>query len=371
MNQSNEQISLSQIFLLIVAFETGSAIIFGIGSDAKQDAWISILLASATGVALLLVYFSFMLRLPGRHLFEIMEFAMGKPIAAVFIYLYVIYFFYICARVGRDLVELIKTLLLTQTPIEMLHLALYLLCIYLTGSGLQVIGRIGELFAPLLISFLILIGILLILDGVVMFKNLLPVIGEGFGPIIKAAFPSLVTFPFGELIAFTLIIPFTTHLNKVRSVGVFAIIVSSLGLVFSCIIQIGTIGIDGRSRATFPLLSATRILTIGNFIERIDALAAFIMMLGIVIKVSVFFYGGLKGLEHLTNVRYQLFVIPMGLMLSVLSVIVSHNFAEHVYEGIKLVPFILHIPFQIAFPCVLCGIVIWKTRKRAAEGNKP
>jgi len=53
-----------------------------------------------------------------------------------------------------------------------------------------------------------------------------------------------------------------------------------------------------------------------------------------------------------------------------LSVVVSHNSAEHVYEGIKLVPYILHIPFQIAIPCVLCGIVMWRTRKRTASGNK-
>lgn len=370
MNPSREQISLSQLFLLIVTFETGSAIIFGIGSDAKQDAWISILLSSAVGVALLLIYFGFMLRLPERNFFQIMEFAMGKPIAAVFIYLYVIYFFYICIRVDRDLIEIMKTTLLTQTPVEILHLFFYILCMYLTSSGLQIIGRTGELFAPLLMGFLILIGILLIADGDVLFKRLLPVMGEGIGPIIKAAFPSVITFPFGELIAFTMFIPFASQFSKARRVGVFAILASSFVIIFSCIIQIGTIGIDARARATFPLLSAARILTIGYFIERIDALATFIVMLGIVIKVSVYFYGGLKGLEHLTNVRYQLFVIPIGLILSILSVVVSHNFAEHVYEGIKLVPYILHIPFQIAFPCVLCGIVMWRTRKRAAAGNK-
>ncbi|MFC5450131.1 GerAB/ArcD/ProY family transporter [Paenibacillus aestuarii] len=371
MNPSNEQISTSQLFLLMVAFETGSAIIFGIGSDAKQDAWISILLASAAGAALLLIFFGFMTKLPSRNLFQVMEFALGKPIAVVFTYLYVIYFFYICMRVDRDLIELMKTTLLTQTPVEILHVCLFILCMYLTSSGLQIIGRIGELFAPILIGFLFLIGFLLIFDGNVSFKKLLPVMGEGVGPIIQAAFPSVMTFPFGELIAFTMIIPFTTMFSKARRISMYAILVSSLGLVFSCIIQIGTIGVDGRDRATYPLLSSARILTIGYFIERIDALATFMMMLGIVVKVSVYFYGGLKGLEHLTNIRYQRFVLPMGLILSVLSVTVAHNFAEHVFEGIKLVPYVLHIPFQIGFPCVLCGIVLWKLRKRAAAGNQP
>ncbi|WP_156410757.1 hypothetical protein [Paenibacillus sp. Soil787] len=39
---------------------------------------------------------------------------------------------------------------------------------------------------------------------------LLPVMGEGIGSIIKAVFPSLITFPFGELIAFTMFIPFAS-----------------------------------------------------------------------------------------------------------------------------------------------------------------
>ena len=45
------KISATQLFVLVVLFEMGSAILVGIASDAKQDAWIAILLGLAGGIS--------------------------------------------------------------------------------------------------------------------------------------------------------------------------------------------------------------------------------------------------------------------------------------------------------------------------------
>ena len=50
-----------------------------------------------------------------------------------------------------------------------------------------------------------------------------------------------------------------------------------------------TLGVDVFQYSNFPMLSATRLVSIGQFIERIDVLVVFIMTLGVVIK-ALFIY---------------------------------------------------------------------------------
>jgi len=49
------KIKASQMFILVVLFEMGSAILVGLGVSAKQDAWISMLLGLAGGLLFFLV----------------------------------------------------------------------------------------------------------------------------------------------------------------------------------------------------------------------------------------------------------------------------------------------------------------------------
>jgi spore germination protein KB len=47
------KINAFQLFVLIVLFELGSAIVVGLGMQAKQDAWLAILIGMAGGLVVL------------------------------------------------------------------------------------------------------------------------------------------------------------------------------------------------------------------------------------------------------------------------------------------------------------------------------
>ena len=76
-----ENISLTQLFMLIFNFLLGSAIVAGVGKDAKQDAWIAILLTTLIGIGLMYFYYSISQLLPNKNLFEIMEYCFTRPMA--------------------------------------------------------------------------------------------------------------------------------------------------------------------------------------------------------------------------------------------------------------------------------------------------
>jgi spore germination protein KB len=357
-----EKISLWQLFILIFIFEMGSAIIVGIGNDAKQDAWIAVGAATLLGAGLVLFYYLLASRVEGKNFFELLELTLGKWLGKFITFLYVIYFFYIAARVLRDFGELLVSSILPTTPIEVTVIIMMLIITYVLYLGLEVLARTSEIFLPYVILFLLGIGFAIFISGEMEFENLFPVLPEGFGPIIKAIFPTLLTFPFGELIVFTLIIPYVSNAKYVGRVCVVSVLAAGGLLVYSSIVQITTLGYTMKNRSNFPLLSAAGEISLLDFIERVDLLIVFIMMFGVIIKVGVFTYGGLKGLELIFIRPYRYFIFPMAMLIAYISVSMSDNFAEHLEEGLMFVPYYLHLPFQLGIPTLLFPILMWKTK---------
>lgn len=359
-----EKISLWQLAVLIFIFEIGSVAIVGVGGISKQDAWIAVGVATILGVGLISFY-SYMIKLlPGKNLFEIFTFCFGKWVGKVIGFLYIFYFIYIAARVLRDFGELITTVIFENTPIELISITMMVVCTYMLYMGLEVFGRTSEVFIPYVFAFIILIGLAIVFSGEMDIKKVQPILAEGFGPIIKHIFPNLLTFPFGELVAFMVIIPYVSPAKKVWKVSSFAVLISGFIIMYKRFVEIATLGVDQLDRTVFPLLTAAREIKLLEFIERVDLVVVFIVMFGIITKVSVFFFGALKGLEHLVNRPYRVFVFPIATIISYASIQISANFAEHIEEGIKFIPLYMHIPFQIVFPFLMAPLLWWKVKKQ-------
>ena len=209
-----ENISLKQLFMLIFNFLLGSAIVVGVGKDAKQDAWIAILLTTLIGIGLMYFYSSINQLLPNKNLFEIMEYCFTRPIAILLSLGYVFYFLYTTSRVIRTFGEMITTAILPITPIEVITFTVLLVIGYIIYLGLEVLARVAEIFTPYVVLFLILLWILLPVSGEIPLHNTQPILGDGIKPILKVMFPSLLVFPFGELVAITIILTSVKELKN-------------------------------------------------------------------------------------------------------------------------------------------------------------
>lgn len=358
-----ENISLGQLSTLTILFLLGSAIVIGIGSDAQNDAWIAQVIALFIGVGVILFYYKFSSNLPEKNLFQIFEFCFGRKISIILSIFYVAYFIYISCRVLRDFGELITTAIMPNTPIEIISVTFSILMGYIIYLGLEVFARTSEIFTPYIFLFFLLLTIFLFASGDVDIQQIKPILGEGFKPVIKAIFPGILTFPYGEFITFMVIFPSVTAKKYKLRVLMISVVIAALLLIISSLLMICTIGVDTMLRSNFPLLSVARNVSIGNFIERIDALVVFIMMLTLFVKSSIYFFAALKGLEHVFRLPFRYFAIPSAMIVSLFSVLISVNFADHIQEGILMVPKFLHIPFQFILPIIVFMVLLWKKRK--------
>ncbi|TRZ36079.1 spore gernimation protein KC [Niallia circulans] len=355
-----ENISLSQLAALVFNFQIGSSIVFGLALDAKEDAWIALLIAFAFGILITTFYLYLSALLPGKNLYEMFEYCFKRPIAICLSLVYSIYFLYYACRIIRDFGELISATVLPTTPIEFSIFTLLLVIGYVLYLGLEVLARTSEIFTPYAIIFMVLLCVFLYSGKNLDLSNIKPVLGEGFEPLWKVIFPYELIRPYGQLLFLTFILPSVTRLDLSNKVVMVSVICSSLLLIASSLLIILSLGQNIALRSNFPLLSAARLISIGEFIQRVDAIVVFTMVLGTLVKSSIYIYGGLKGLEYIFTIPFRFFAIPISCVVSLFSIFIAKGYSDHLDEGLFSNPFLLHVPLQFGLPLLLTVILLFK-----------
>ena len=359
------KINSFQLFVLVFLFEMGSSIVVGIASGLKQDAWIAVLLGMAGGLLLFLVYHRLFSYYPDLPLTGYVQKITGKFIGSILGFLYIVYFLYCASRVMRDIGELLTTTIYTNTPLFILNALMVLTVIYAIHKGLEVLARVGELLF-MMVYLMAIVGFLLVLfSGLLHLENLKPILENGIMPVIKKTLGETITFPFGEMIIFTMILPNLNEPKKAKLVCLSGIILSGINIIITTIINIAALGTDLIIRSPFPLLSTISKIDLMNFIERLDVFFMLYLVIGGFFKITLYFYAAVLGATELFKFKNtSKLTFPIGLIVLFASLTIASNYAEHIKEGLKIVPIYLHWPFQIIIPMMLLVIAFFRNRKK-------
>ncbi|RXZ01371.1 GerAB/ArcD/ProY family transporter [Fictibacillus sp. S7] len=364
------KITAYQLFALVLLFELGSALLVALGIEAKQDAWIVILLGMIGGLLIFFVFYRLYCFYPDCLPTEYFQKIMGKGLGKSVAFLYMLYSVYLAARVLRDFGAMLLTFAYIETPLFIANTLMILVIVYSVSKGIEVLARTGELFL-VFIYFLAGSGVLLVLfSGVIDLHNLQPVLENGWKPIIKTTVRETIYFPFGELIVFTMIMPYLRDAKKIRNVGIIGVIVSGISLALVMVFNISILGVNLTERSQFPLLSTIQTIQVADFLERLDVYFVIALIVGGFFKVAMFIYAAVIGTANIFTVTPpSRLSYPIGLVVLILSMTMASSFPEHLKEGVSIVPLLLHLPFQIIFPVLLLGVAYWKNRKHKKQGT--
>ncbi|WP_191565383.1 GerAB/ArcD/ProY family transporter [Metabacillus idriensis] len=357
------KISSYQLFVLILLFELGSALLFPLAIETKQDAWIAVLLGMLGGFFLFLVYHGLYCFYPDMLPTEYTQKIIGKVLGRSLSYLYILYFTYLAARVLRDFGELLVTFAYPDTPLFIINALLTLAVVYTIRKGIEVLARTGELLFVLMYLLAITGFILVVVSGLIDIKNLKPVLEHGILPVLKATITQTLYVPFGEVIVFTMIMPYLNKSKKARMTGLFALGLSGINLAIVMAFNISVLGVDLTTLAAFPLLSTIQTIQVADFLERLDVYFMLALIIGGFFKISIFCYAAVTGTANLFNIKEpSRMVYPIGLVILILSITMASNFSGHLQEGLQIVTLYLHLPFQVIIPIILLGIAFIKNR---------
>jgi spore germination protein KB len=354
------KITSFQLFSLIILFELGTAIMVPLGLDAKQDAWIAIMIGMVGGILIFCMYSYLYNHFPHLLLTGYVRIIFGKYIGTVVGILYILFFIYGAARDLRDGVELL-VLSYDLTPISVLSMILMLVICYALYRGIEVLSRTGEIYFIFLLFTGILVFILLLFSNVVNIDKVLPVLENGWKPIFTAVYGQTVMFPFGEMICFTMILPYLNNPKLGFKTGTTAIILSGVIISFVVFLEISVLGVNTVKQSIFPFLSMMQHINVGDVIQRLDAFVVTSLIINDFFKVAIFSYVALIGTVDLFKIQKNKLVIPLGVIILLTSMLIAQDVRMHFEQGRFALKYIFPV-FAVVIPFLLMTIEMIRKR---------
>lgn len=349
----SKKISIYQFFILMTLVPYGSASLFFLIPEARQDVWIAIILYSLAGILLQIMYISLYNKYPGETPITYMPKIFGKLLGSILSVLYIIFFTYEAARVFRDFLELIASFALRHTPMIVFGSVFIITIIYALYNGIENIASLAQLYFLIVIIVKILTVILVIsTENLFKLYYLKPVLSEGIIKLLKESWP-LITYPYGETMVLTMLYPYVIENQKIKKAAVLSILTEALFLQHSSMLFICTLGPTFATLTNFPLLQTYRLIQIGDFLSRLDIIYILLFLLGGFFKICVYLYAAVLGCSQILKLKNTKFLsIPFGIIVLITSLVIAKNYPEHIHTGQVYVVKYLYVVMFIIIPSI-------------------
>lgn len=357
-----------QIFSLIVLFELGTGLVVNLGMEAGKDEWLAVLLGMVIGILLYAGYSMLYLWFPNMLPTEYDKLLLGKYLGTLAGISYMVFFLY---KASRDLMDgglLVIATTLRETPVFIVNMLMMITVAYTIHKGLEVLART----ALILLTVMMMIGALSLLliafAHIVDINRLLPVLGGGTGPLLRAVSRTNYQFPFAEVIAFNMLLPFLNHPKKGVKVGYLALLFSGLILSLAVATTVAVLGADLAERSYFPMLIMVGKASISDFIQRPDIFVVMGFIIGIYFKICIYFFAAVIGISNIFNIPYQKLIYPLTLIILALTAFETRSYSEHLTKGGKMLHLVDPIFFIVLPLILLIAAVIRKFIFRSRPG---
>jgi len=366
MNFKDEQISGRQLALLLFCILISTTILILpalVVREAKQDAWLSILVVTILGILSGLLQVRLGCRFPGKTIIEYSKEITGRFLGSLLGLSSILLMFYINVIVIREFIELLKTEYFPETPMEVFAFTIVLAAAYIIRRGLEVLCRTNEILLPFEIFF-ILGGLLLIFKDLE-FSRLLPVFAEGAIPVLKGVYPATVFF--AETYLILVILPALNNPREATRPVVAAVVAAG---IFHTVLSIAVLALLGLETADryFSVIDLFRYISVAGIIERQEALVMAIWVGTGLVKIGLYYYCTCLATARWAGLRdWRPLVFPTGVLLVLVSIVHFPDISVLQETIIKIIPMALSI--QIGLPLLLLIIAAFRG-KGGSAGEK-
>ncbi|NGQ94400.1 GerAB/ArcD/ProY family transporter [Brevibacillus sp. SYP-B805] len=270
MKESSNPPVISPLQLVFLIFGTIVGVGFitlprGVMEKAREDAWISVLLAGIVSILALWLSVRAARLFPQDTLVEYNPKAFGRILGFLFNLAYAGYFFFFTVTGVRTMAEVVRAEMLPFTPLEVIILTMLFAVVYVSWDGLMPIIRLKESGLPL--TFLLIVFFLLFAFLEADWSELRVPFVEGIAPVFQAL-PTTIYSYLGFEILF-LYYPFVMRKEKALLGGSIAIALTALFYAFIVLGTLVTIGVDVAIAQTYPVITMAKLIeVVRQFVER-------------------------------------------------------------------------------------------------------
>lgn len=361
---AKEIITEKQGISLIILYSVGIPSIIVTAIVAQNDLWISIILAILIMIPMGLVYAKLNTILPEKDIFDVLYACWGRLLGKIILVFYIWYLVNISIFVLKDFSEFFTLTVGPETPMIIPMLGGFLVSVIALKKGIGVLGRMASFFLLPILIFIALDSLFLLPS--VDLHNMQPVLYNGWGPVLKGVL-NTISFPLGELVAFTFIFHTIKDKGKVKKTYLKGMIASGIILLLTSLITMLVIGPSVANTYYFPAYIATSRIHVGNFIQSIEIILAFMFTVGGFTNFSILFLCSAKSVSRLFNIDdYKPIVIPLGILILNFALFMSKSTREFYRFTAQIWPYYA-IPFQIIFPVITLILAKIKLRNKQTQ----
>ena len=207
---------------------------------------------------------------PGKDIISITRSLFGPYVAFV---LGIVFYLYNLGIVGTsmgEMAETVATILLPLTPTVFLMAVTLLVSLYVALKGLEVVGRVSIAVASVMLGLFAAVSTLSINMWVL--DSVFPLLGPGVATLLKTYVVRQAIF--GEVLSLGVVAPYLRKPNDVGKVATHGTILIATALSLAVLTCQMVFPYPSLTRTVAPLLRVTRIVNLGRFFQRTDALLA-------------------------------------------------------------------------------------------------
>ncbi|MGB9825294.1 MAG: GerAB/ArcD/ProY family transporter [Desulfofundulus sp.] len=352
------KIDSRQATLLMISMVLSTAILTApaiIMKHAARDAWLSIIIATMAGLLIARLVTGLGLRFPGQTLFQYAEEILGRVPGKVVGFLYICWLLHSSALLTREFGSFLVSALMPDTPIIVFHIVGTAVLAYAVRNGLEVLSRYNQLFLPLVLGLLLVVFILATEE--MEMTRLLPVFDKDFVAILKGAV--VLTSWMGEIVIFAMIIPYLNRPEAAHRVAALSTLFTGFFLLVTVVVVLAIFGPNVSAHWIFPTFNAVRVVSIANFLERLESVIVAVWMLGGFAKVGIFYYAAVLGSAQWLELKdYRPLVLPVGVIVVALSILIHEGIVDMLDFIDRVWPFYALSIFEAGIPLLLLVVAL-------------
>lgn len=327
---------------------------------AKKDLWLSPIWASIIGFITVIIVIQLSKRFPRQSFFQICEHTIGTLTTKLLGLLYFSFFLIASGQITRTYAEFIK-LFYIKTPVSVIMITMLLLSAFTVIAGIEVIGRVAQIFFPIFV-FSVFIIIFLLLPQLEP-SNIFPILENGLLPSLKGAMIPQVWF--GELFLIVFLLPSLSD-SKGMKWGILTVLFILVTFIITNITVLFILN-QNTEFYIYPFLSATQLVNLGDFIESIDPIIIAIWILGTFIKITVFYYVTILTMAQWLKLSdYKPIVWPIGILIVEVSLWGVPNLMVNNHIDVTVFPLLFPI-MQTFIPLVILIVAIIRKKSESLE----
>ncbi|MBS4202101.1 endospore germination permease [Bacillus sp. FJAT-49732] len=332
---------------------------------APHDLWISPIFSSLIGFVTVLVAYKLYKLYPKETVIQFVEKITGKILGKIISFIILFFYIQTTGEIIRDYSEFIVGSFLFKTPMVVITGTMVLLCAIAVRAGIEVLGRLAQLFFPLFVLPIFFLIILLTPNFDV--GNMLPILEKGIGPPLKGSI--VLGGWFSEFFLIIFLLPFVKDDKKRLKYSLFNVFSIMVTLVMVNLTVLFVLGITTASKI-YPLMNVGRYISYADFFENLESVIMAVWIVGAFIKISVFYYAIVLGTAQWLNLSdYKPIIWPIGILLVEFSFWSIPNAMEFsVTEIVAFPPNAIFI--QTILPLILLIIALFRNRKKKKTKSK-